>query len=92
VGDVIEVEIADDLMDTLVEFGLAAADPGQFQRVADNVAVGAGMGADPNVVEHRKVGNSATFWKVRPEPISAIRCGGGQDALASMRMSPALGW
>ena len=40
----------------LVELGLAAADPGELQRVADNVAVGAGMGADPDVVEHRQIG------------------------------------
>jgi hypothetical protein len=56
VGDVIEVEIADDLVDVLVEFGLAAADPAQFQRVADDVAVGAGMSADADVVEHREIG------------------------------------
>src|ERR1700730_1079986 len=30
-----------------------------------------------------KLANSATFWKVRPMPISAIRCGGApQNALA----------
>ncbi len=62
-GDVVKVEIADDLMDALVEFGLAAADPGQFQRVADNVAVGAGMGADPNVVEHRQIGKQRDVLK-----------------------------
>ena len=56
VGDVFEIEIAEDFMNALVELGLAAADPGEFQRVADDVAVGAGMGADPDVVEHRKIG------------------------------------
>ena len=55
-GDVFEVEIAQDFVDPLVERGLAAADPGQFQRVAENVAVGAGMGADPDIVQHRKIG------------------------------------
>ena len=55
-GDVFEVEIAEDFVDALVELGLAAAHPGQFQRVADDVAVGAGMGADPDVVEHREIG------------------------------------
>ncbi len=36
-----------------------------------------------------RFGNSATFWKVRPMPISAIRCGGRDRMLApSIRMSP----
>ena len=55
VGNVIEVKIAENLMNALVECGLAAANPGQFQRVAHDVAVGAGMGADPDVVEHGKI-------------------------------------
>ena len=55
-GDVFEVEIAEDFVNALVDRGLAAADPGQLQRVADDVAVGAGMGADPDVVEHREIG------------------------------------
>ena len=40
-----------------------------------------------------RLGNSATFWKVRPMPISAIRCGGRVRMLwPSIRMSPELGW
>ena len=83
VGDVVEVEIADDLVDALVELGLAAADPGQSQRVADDVAVGAGMGADPDVVEHRKVGKQRDVLEGAADadfgdPVRRAR----QDALA----------
>ena len=39
-----------------------------------------------------RLGNSATFWKVRPMPISAILCGGRVRMLwPSIRMSPVLG-
>jgi hypothetical protein len=62
-GDVLEIEIAQDVMDAFVERGLAAADPGQPQGVADDVAVGAGMGADPDVVEHRQVGKKCDVLK-----------------------------
>jgi hypothetical protein len=55
-GDVVKAEIAQDFVDPLVDFGLAAADPGELQGIADDVTVGAGMGADQNVVEHRKIG------------------------------------
>ena len=58
-GDVFEVEIAEDFVNAVVDRGLAAANPGQFQRVADDVAIGAGMGADPDVVEHRKIGEQS---------------------------------
>ena len=82
-GDVVEVEVADDFVDALVEFGLAAADPGQSQRVADNVAVGAGMRADPNVVEHRQIGKQRDVLKGAADadfrdPVRRTR----QDALA----------
>jgi len=91
--DVIKVKVADDFLNVLVERGFAAADPGQLQRVADDVAIGTGMGADPNVVEHRKIGKQRDIWKVRPMPISAIRCGGRVRMLTpSIRMSPVLGW
>jgi hypothetical protein len=63
VGDAVEVEIADDLVDLLVEFGFAAADPAEIQRVGDDVAVGAGMGADPDVVEHREIGEKCHVLK-----------------------------
>ncbi|OIQ70080.1 hypothetical protein GALL_483130 [mine drainage metagenome] len=53
--DFIQFEIVQDFVNALVERGLAAAHPGKFQRVADDVAVGAGMGADPNIVEHGKI-------------------------------------
>ena len=40
-----------------------------------------------------RLANRATFWKVRPMPISAMRCGGRDKMLSpSIRMSPALGW
>jgi len=84
-GDVIKVEIAQDLMDALVDFGLAAADPGELQGIADDVHCWCGHGCRPErVVEHRKDWETVLrFWKVRPMPISAIRCGGPrQDALA----------
>ncbi len=39
-----------------------------------------------------RLGNSATFWKVRPMPISAILCGGRVRMLEpSIRISPELG-
>src|SRR4029077_4172525 len=38
-------------------------------------------------------GNSATFWKVRPMPMSQMRCGGRVRMLApSIRMSTWLRW
>src|ERR1700732_2808758 len=54
-GDVVEVEVAENIVDMRVEFGLAAAHPGKSQGVADDVAVGTGMGAEPNVVADRKI-------------------------------------
>ena len=93
-GDVFEVEIAEDFVDALVERGLAAADPGQFQRVADDVAVGAGMGADPDVVEHRKIGKQARrsgrCGRCRFRRSGAAAASG--CSAPSIRMSPALGW
>ena len=70
----LEVEIGDQIScDLAVDAAPRAAHPGQAQRVADEVAAGAGMGADPDVVEHRQMRrNSARFWKVRPMPISAM--------------------
>src|SRR6266567_8648005 len=55
-GDALEIETAEDLMHLVVDGGLAAANPGQFQRVADDVARGARMGADADVVHYRKIG------------------------------------
>ena len=67
----------------LVELGLAAADPGKSQRVADDVAVGAGMGADPDIVEHRQVGKQRDVLEGAADadlgdPVRRAR----QDALA----------
>jgi hypothetical protein len=56
VGDGAEVEILQDFVDARIQRRLATAHPGQPQRVADDVAVGAAMGADPHVVAHRQVG------------------------------------
>ena len=62
---------------------LLAARPRQVQAVGDDVALGAMMGADADVVGTDMRGNSATFWKVRPMPMSQMRCGGRvQDARA----------
>jgi len=93
VRDLFEVEITEDIVDPRIDVGFAAENPGQLEAVADDVAVGARMGADPDVVEHERLANSATFWNVRPMPISAIRCAGRfRMVRPSMRMSPALGW
>ncbi|MHC2783736.1 hypothetical protein ACVMBZ_002950 [Bradyrhizobium liaoningense] len=54
-GDVLEVEIGEDLVHLLVDAGLAAPDPGKPQGVADDVARGLRMRADADVVHHRQV-------------------------------------
>jgi hypothetical protein len=56
VRDVFEVKIGEDLVDLGVDRGLGAADPAEFQRVADDIAGGAGVGADAHIVEHREIG------------------------------------
>src|SRR4029079_12608637 len=58
-GDVFEVEIGENLMDLLVDLGLAAANPGELQRVRDDVARGPRMGADANVVHDGQVGEQS---------------------------------
>src|SRR6185312_11271315 len=50
-----EVEIVEDVMNFLVDGSLAPADPGELQRIADDVAGGAGMGADADVVQYREI-------------------------------------
>jgi len=94
VGDVIEVEIIDDFVDALVELGLAAAHPGQLQGVADNVAVGAGMGADADVCR------APTNWQIARRSGRCGRCrfrrsgaaGASKCSRLPIRISPALGW
>src|SRR4051812_22121290 len=56
VRDIFKMEIAEDFVDAFVDLGFGAADLLQLQAVADDVAAGAGVGADPDVVEHREVG------------------------------------
>src|SRR6185436_7298862 len=54
-GDVLKPKVVQDFVDALVERSLAAARPWQAQGVADDVAVGTRVGADPDIVEHRQV-------------------------------------
>ena len=55
-ADVLEAEIVEDLVALLVERGFAAPHPGELQGIADDVAGGAGVGADTHIVEHREIG------------------------------------
>src|SRR5881394_1335260 len=50
------MEIGEDLMHLLVDLGLAAANPGELDRVRDDVAGRARVAADADVVEHRQIG------------------------------------
>ena len=52
----VEVQVVEDLENLLVDAGFGAANPGELQRIRDDVARGARMGADAHVVEHRKIG------------------------------------
>src|SRR5262249_34100756 len=56
VGDLFEIEIGEDLVNLPVHRRLAMTDPDELQRVRDDVAAGAGMGANADIVEHRKIG------------------------------------
>src|SRR5664279_353106 len=77
------MEVVDDFMDTLIEFGFAAADPAKPQGVADDIAVGAGMGADPDVVEYRKVGKQGDVLEGAADAdLGDLVRGPGQDALS----------
>ena len=62
-GDLSELEVVQDLVNAPVEVSFAAANPGQSERVADDVAIGMGMGANPNIVEHSKVGKKRDVLK-----------------------------
>ena len=90
--DVLEVEIRKDLVDLGVERGFAAPDPGQLSESLTMSLVVREWVPTRTLSSTERLGNSATFWKVRPMPISAIRCGGRLRMLSpSIRMSPELG-
>jgi len=91
VRDLFEVEITEDIVDPRIGCRFAAANPGQLEAVADDVAVGARMVPTRTLSSTERLANSATFWNVR-------RCrfqrsgGAGRFRMVrpSMRMSPAL--
>jgi hypothetical protein len=94
VGDVIEIQIVQNLVDLLVDLGFECGEPCRASASRETMSLEVREWVPTRTLSStERLGNSATFWKVRPMPISAIRCGGRVRMLApSIRMSPEDGW
>ena len=76
-------------MHLLVDGVLAAPNPGQLDEVLMISEDVRAWQPTRTLSITDRLGNSATFWKVRPMPISAILCGGRVRMLVpSIMMSP----
>ena len=83
VRNVMKIEIAENFMDAFVDLGLGAANLPQLQAVADDVAAGTGVGADPDIVEHREIGKQRDVLEGAADAdFGDLVRRAGQDALA----------